>query len=135
MSKSGIARHSTRVDMRYHKGDRARNKILVGMWEYGKLPSKESMRKAIWRGQNCHGDNTSFGEYNSGTYDERILEKILDKHIGKSFDEYYSKMCKKFKGIDRYRFEQFLFWRFETCFIFGREYTDYVVIDGLIVKN
>lgn len=135
MSKSEIARYSTRRDMRFHKNDRARNKILVGKWDYCKLPSKESMRKAIWRGNNCWGDNTSFGDYNSGEHKYKLLQKLLDNYIGESFDEYYSKMCKRFKGYDRVRFDRFLFWAFKNRYMFGGNYTEYEVIDGLIVKN
>ena len=135
MAKSGIARYSTRTDMRYHKNDRAKNKILVKKWDYCKLPSKESMRQVIWRGHNAFGDNTSFGYYCSGSHNERVLDKILDSYVDKSFDEYYSKMCKMFKGYDRYNFDEFIYWRFRNRYWFRRESTEYSVVDGLIVKN
>lgn len=135
MSKSGISRYSTRRDVPYHKTDRAKNKILVRKWEYGKLPSKESMRKAIWRGPNCWGDLTSFGEYNSRSHRYEILERMLDKYIGKSFDEYYSVMCRKFKGYDRVRFEWFVDRNFKTAHGYRFSYVKYEVVNGLIMKN
>jgi len=135
MSKSEIPRYSTRYDIRYHKADRAKNKIILNTWKYDELPSKESMRKAIWRGNNCFGDLTSFGDFNSRDFKYSLLTKLLDKHVGKSYDEYYSKMCKKFRGYDRHRFEIFLFWEFNNRYFFGRDYTRYTVVNGLIVKK
>lgn len=133
--KFDIPRISTRTNTRYHHIDRVKNKILVNQWKYDLLPSKESMRQAIWRGPNDCGDATSFGYYCSGVPDYDYIEKLVMKHIGKSYDAFYSKMCMRFKGRDRIVFDNHIHWLFGNRFRWGLWLGEYDVVDGLIVKN
>lgn len=133
--KERIRRYSTSKDMNYHGIDRAATAQAMAHERYDMLPTMESIRKVIWRGPNGWGDNTSFGDCHSSEPTHRYLLKFLNHHIGRSYDEYYSKMCKKFKGKDRVTFDWFLSWKFQKYYYFcGRHIPDYGIENGLIVK-
>jgi hypothetical protein len=132
--KNRVPRYHTGGNHNFHGKDRSVARAHMDNGNYDILPKRESMRMAIWRGPNCWGDNTSFGYCMSGEPTDRYLEKLLNRHIGKSFNEYYSKMCKKFQGKDRCALERFVYWKFKRLKIYGINYYDYAVIDGLIVR-
>jgi hypothetical protein len=104
--------------------------------EFENLPVRESIRASIWRGKNCFGDNTSFGEYNSGEVRQSVLERMLQSGIGENYDSWYSRCCSKFQGRDRIAFDLFVDYAFrKDGFRFGMHLKpDYVVVEGKIRK-
>lgn len=132
-----FARESTRTNYQFHKMDRARTRKLMLEFNYDKLPVRESMRAVIWRGPNAHGDDTSFGDWNSGRIRYRVLKRLIACNVGMKFDDWYSKYCRIFHGYDRKDFDRIVINEFGFDeFRFGsRIKPDYVIVEGVIVKS
>ena len=134
--KKKISRIHTSRDVRYHQRDRA---VLrsADLDELDEMPIRETMRAPIWRGDNGHGDDTSFAGCASGQPSYRVMKRILKTHIGKSFDRYYSRMCKLYSSEkDRDAFDTFIKYEF-TAYGWGGMAlrSDYSIVNGIIVKN
>ena len=128
-------RYKNPSDMDFHGTDRALTKRLLACENYEALPISESMRKAVYRGDNAHGDNCSFGVYHSGGISWRYFDKLLAKYVGKEFSVYYHAMTTLFpKGKDRNNFDWYLGFKFHKNIRYGRPMWDYEIVDGLIVK-
>lgn len=132
--KNKIPREHTGRDVNFHGRDRAETRTTFNNGHYDKIPKMESMRKAIWRGPNDCGDSTSFGYYRSGEPSRKYMQRLLDHHIGKSYDEFYSKMCKKFTGRDRYQLDSFIKYEFGGNVFYWYNTPKYGIENGLIVK-
>lgn len=129
-----ISRYHTGRDMNFHGKDRALTKRKIAEEEYEDLPERESIRRAIFRGPNCFGDNTSFGYYCSGRPKYKYFERLAENYVGKTFSEYYSAMCKIFKGVDRSELDNFVKWNFTPRFRFGMFVGTYLIEDDVIYK-
>jgi len=134
--KKKISRIHTSRDVRYHQRDRA---VLRGadLDDLGDMPAREAMRAPVWRGDNGHGDDTSFAGCASGDPSYRLMKRMLKAHIGKSYARYYSKMCKLYtSGKDRDAFDTFIKYEFTPFAWSGRAlHSDYSIVNGIIVKN
>ena len=131
-----IKRYSTGRDMDYHGTDRTNLRNCRDIEDFDDLPIRETIRGAVWRGNNGYGDNTSFGYCMSGVPTWKFIERLLSKHVGKSFDNYYSEMCELFKGKDRVELDSFIQWNFNDRLICGFHVkADYSIKNCAIVKN
>lgn len=134
--KKKISRIHTSRDVRYHQRDRAvlRSADLDALDE---MAVRESMRGPIWRGDNGHGDDTSFAGCASGQPSYKIMKRILKTHIGKSYSKYYSQMCKLYSSEkDRDAFDTFIKYEFTAYAWGGRSlHSDYSIVNGIIVEN
>lgn len=134
--KRKIPRYNLGNRMDFHGPDRMRTRVLLAHEAYDEFAERESQRKAIWRGPNGFGDNTSFGAPFAGSPDYDYFQRLLDKYIGKPFSEYYSKMCDRFKGYDRVQLDRFIEWKFNIRYRWsGLLRNDYSLEDDIIVKN
>lgn len=134
--KEDYPRYKTSIGVDFHGQDRSLTKDLMAKGKYDALPTAESMRKAIWRGNNAFGDNTSFGYYNSGAIRDSVLSRALESGLGKRFSTWYSKHVKKVSGIDRYRLDEFI--RYKTnwhMYMFRNRTPEYTIIDDVITKS
>ena len=128
-------RYKSPSDWDFHGQDRARTKQLMVSENYDALPIRESMRKAVFRGDNAHGDNTSFG-YNGGGINWGYFDKLLRSYIGKEFAVYYQAMTIRFpKGRDRDDLNWFIKQRFNRNYRFCTPMWDYSIVDGKIVND
>jgi hypothetical protein len=132
--KKKYSRYSTAVGFNFHGPDRAYTKTAMANGDYELLPTAESMRKAIWRGNNCFGDNTSFGYYCSGRIKSEMMEKLLRSSVGKSFSDWYSKYTFGMTGIDRYELDRFLHYKTDG-YMFCRHTPEYSIVEDIIIKN
>lgn len=101
------------------------------------LTMNENMRSYIWRGTNCFGDNTSFGECHAREIKYKIIRKIFNSFVGKSFDALMTYIASNFFGWDRSTVARFLYYEFGTDnYRFGHYVeSTYSIVDGIIVKN
>lgn len=128
-------RYKSPSDMDFHGTDRALTKRMMSSENYEMLPISESMRKAVFRGDNAHGDNTSFGCYSGGQITWKYFEKLLNKYVGKEFSVYYSAMTILFSNKkDRDNFDNFISHNFNKTYRFGYLMCSYEVVDGMITK-
>lgn len=132
--KRKISRYHTGGNWDFHGIDRAHTKQKMAKGEYDDLPETESIRRAIFRGPNGYGDNTSFGYYCSGRPKYKYFERLAENYVGKTFSEYYSAMCKIFKGVDRSELDSFIKWNFTPRFRYGRFIGTYLVEDDVIYR-
>ena len=116
----------------YHKVDRQRNKIK----DTDALPVTERMRGPIWRGQNCHGDETSFGNWYSGNIDDMILHRIVRRFNGRLYNKLTEWVAENMAGKDRAVMEDFLVHEFHDHARFGVRgmEIEYEITDAGLVK-
>lgn len=126
-------RYSTRIaGIKYHSKDRARKRQAKCLNDWEDFPVHESMRQAINRGPNCFGDNTSYGYYCSGQIKDQFITVLVEKHIGLTYTKLIGDISRRFSPRDKVWVNSCIDHMFHPRFGYP---SDFVVIDGLIVKR
>ena len=131
-----IPRIHTSANLNVHGTNRSKLRSHSDIDSLDNMAPKESIRDAIWRTKNSFGEDTRFDGICSGEPSYRYFAKLMRKHIGRSYNKYYSEMCALFKGLDRIAFDRYIHFAFTPYGWGGLPlFSEYSVKNGVIVKN
>ena len=123
---------ASRSRTNYGKLDRSRNHGI----DAEDQPIRERMRGPVWRGNNGHGDDTSFGNWNSGNIDDMILHRIVRRFNKQPYVKLVAWVAENLKDRDRAVMEDFLVREFfdHARLLSHRNLIEYEITDAGLVR-